>query len=185
MHGMCNSRNWQHHSLQDWQREPRDAAPVAVKERDRDERVGDADRERAAAVLSKAFRDGVLRVEEFDQRLSSAYAAATVGDLDDAMRDLPRDWSDELRSAERANRRAELYRRGWRASFATYRSVMLLLLGIWFLTALDDLAPGGDALPYFWPIWPMLGWGIPLFFSRPRRRTTMRPWDYRSASSRI
>lgn len=184
MHGMCHSRN-RHHDRWDWEREDeREAAPVAVKERDPGERLTDADRERAAAMLSQAFRDGVLRVEEFDRRLSATYAATTVGDLDEVMGDLPRDWTEEVRSAERAARRAEWHRRGWKAGFRAYLSVMLLLVGIWFLTSLREFAPGGEQ-PYFWPIWPMLGWGIPLFLSRPRRRTTMPPWDSRSASSRI
>lgn len=183
MYGMCHSRNrW------DWdcdtEREPVESAPVAVKERDPAQRLTDADRERAAAMLSQAFRDGLLRVEEFDQRLSAVYAAMTVGDLDEVMGDLPRDWSEELRSAEKAARRADLHRRGWRVGLHTYLRVMALLVGIWFLTSLNEFgSDSGD--PYFWPLWPILGWGIPLFLSRPRRRTTMPAWDSRSASSRI
>lgn len=185
MHGMCHSRNRHHQNWErDGEREFHESSPVAVKERDPSERLTDADRERAAAMLSQAFRDGVLRVEEFDRRLSATYAATTVGDLDEVMRDLPRDWSEELRASEQAARRADRHRRGWRVGFQTYLRVMALLVGIWFLTSLGDLAPGGES-PYFWPIWPILGWGIPLFLSRPRRRTTMPAWDSRSASSRI
>ena len=185
MYGMCHGRN-RHHDNWDWagQRERHEAPPVAVLQRDPAERLTDADRERAAAMLSQAFRDGRLLVEEFDERLSATYAATTVGDLDDVMRDLPRDWSEELRTAEHAAQRAERHRRGWKAGFQTYRRVMLLLVGIWLVTAFANV---GDAhgLPYFWPAWPILGWGIPLFLSRPRRRTTMPTWDSRSASSRI
>ena len=171
MHGMCHSRNrhddrWREDV--DWERE-RESAPVAVKDRDPGERLTDADRERAAAVLSQAFRDGVLRVEEFDQRLSATYAATSVGDLDEVMRDLPRDWSEELRASEHTARRAERHRREWQAGFQTYRGVMLLLVAIWFFTSLGEFAPGGEE-PFFWPIFPILGWGIPLFLSRPRPR---------------
>ena len=183
MRGMCHSRN-RHHERWDWEREPHQAAPVAVKERDPAQRLTDADRERAAAMLSQAFRDGMLRVEEFDQRLSAVYAATTVGDLDGVMRDLPHDWSEEVRTAEHAARRADRQRRGWQAGFRTYRGVMLLLVGIWFVTSLGEFGTdSGEA--FFWPIFPILGWGIPLFLSRPRRRTTMPTWDSRSASSRI
>ena len=169
MHGMCSSRNRHHEGVQDWERERDDVAgPVVVgAARDRGERIADADRERAAAVLSQAFRDGVLRVEEFDQRLSAAYAATTVGDLEDVMHDLPRDWADELRTAEQSRRRAERHRREWQAGFQSFRGVMLLLVGIWALTAFINVDGG---LPYFWPVWPMLGWGIPLLLSRPRGR---------------
>ena len=183
MHGMCHSRNRRHDGFDRWEREPADTAPVAAKERDRSERVADADRERAAAVLSQAFRDGVLRVEEFDQRLSAVYAATTVGDLDDVMADLPRDWTEELRAAERASRRAQRHRRGWQAEVHSYGRVMLLLVAIWLFTSLDEFAGGSDGA-FFWPIFPMLGWGIPLYLGRPRGRTTMPPWDYRSASSK-
>ena len=184
MHGMCSSRNRYHEGSQRWEREPEDvAASVAVKERDRSERITDADRERATAVLSQAFRDGVLRVEEFDQRLSAAYAATTVGDLDDVMVDLPRDWTEELRTVEQASRRAQRHRREWQAGFSTYRGVMLMLVAIWFFTSLDEFT-GGSEGAFFWPIFPILGWGIPLFLSRPRGRTTMPPWDYRNASSK-
>ena len=180
MHGMCSSRNRHHDGFQHWEQERDDVATsVAVAQRDPSERVGDADRERAAAVLAQAFRDGVLRVEEFDERLSAAYAAATVSDLEAVMRDLPRDWAEELRTAERSRHRAQLHRRAWRAGFHTYRRVLLLLVAIWGTTSLA----AGDLL-YPWPIWPALGWGIPLFLSRPRGRTTMPPWDYRSASSK-
>ena len=184
MHGMCSSRNRHHEDYQHWESERADlAAPAVVAQRDPAERISDADRERAAAVLSQAFRDGVLRVEEFDQRLSAAYAATTVGDLEDVLRDLPRDWTDQLHTAERASRRAQRHRREWQAGFQSYRGVMLLLVAIWFFTSLDEFA-GGSGGAFFWPIFPILGWGIPLFLSRPRGRTTMPPWDYRSASSK-
>ena len=183
MHGMCHSRN-RRHNRWDWEREPHESAPVALTERDPSERLTDADRERAAAMLSQAFRDGALRVEEFDQRLSATYAATTVGDLEDVLRDLSQDWSEELRTAEQVSRRADRHRRDWQAGFRAYRGVMLLLIGIWFFTSLGEFGTdSGEA--FFWPIFPILGWGIPLFLSRPRRRTTMPTWDSRSASSRI
>jgi hypothetical protein len=40
-----------------------------------------------------------------------------------------------------------------RAHVYTYVSVMAFLTVIWFLTS-----PFG----YFWPIWPALGWGLPI-----------------------
>ena len=145
-----------------------DRSTVAVATRDPADRVSDVDRERAAAVLSEAFRDGMLRVEEFDQRLSAVYAAQTVGDLDEAMADLHPEWLRELDEAEAAQRRATRHRREWEAGFRSYRGVMTLLVGIWFLTNLGDFGGlGGDT--YFWPMWPILGWGIPLFLGRPRR----------------
>jgi hypothetical protein len=142
--------------------------PATVPVRDPASRITDVDRERAAAVLSEAFRDGMLRVEEFDQRLSAVYGATTVRDLDEAMTDLHPEWLRELDEAEAAQRRSTRHRREWQAGFRAYRGVMILLVGIWFFSALPSGIFDGE-LPYFWPVWPMLGWGIPLFLGRPRR----------------
>lgn len=55
--------------------------------------------------------------------------------------------TDEQR--QRAIRRIQA-KRAFRAHFAIYLAVNVLLVLIWALTS------GG----YFWPVWPMLGWGI-------------------------
>lgn len=41
-------------------------------------------------------------------------------------------------------------RRGFWRHLATYTLVNLLLVGIW----------AGSGAGYFWPVWPMLGWGF-------------------------
>ena len=46
-----------------------------------------------------------------------------------------------------ANRRATFKR-----SFITYLVVNAFLIGVWYFTS------GPNS--YFWPIWPILGWGI-------------------------
>ena len=53
-------------------------------------RASDADRDRAAAALREHLAAGRLTAEEFDERLDKAYAAKTLGELDDLMADLPR-----------------------------------------------------------------------------------------------
>jgi hypothetical protein len=145
--------------------------PATVPVRDPASRITDVDRERAAAVLSEAFRDGMLRVEEFDQRLSAVYAATTVRDLDEAMADLHPEWLRELDEAEAAQRRSAKHRNRWHAEVRAYLKVMVILVGVWLLTSVRT---GGEQGIFadgwnFWPIWPILGWGIPLYFSRPRR----------------
>jgi GntR family transcriptional regulator len=52
-------------------------------------RVGDADREAAAAQLRDHFADGRLTHEELNERLDQAFAAKTEADLNTVMRDLP------------------------------------------------------------------------------------------------
>lgn len=58
--------------------------------RDPHVRASDADREHVVRQLERGLRDGRLTVDEFDERVQSAYAARTLGDLDGLIRDLPR-----------------------------------------------------------------------------------------------
>jgi hypothetical protein len=52
-------------------------------------RASDADRESVAEVLREAVAEGRLDMEEFQERLDSAYAARTQGELAPLVRDLP------------------------------------------------------------------------------------------------
>jgi DUF1707 SHOCT-like domain len=52
-------------------------------------RASDADRDRAAAALREHLAAGRLTVEEFGDRLERAFAARTLGDLEELMADLP------------------------------------------------------------------------------------------------
>lgn len=54
-----------------------------------DLRVSDADREATAASLREHYALGRLSLEEFNQRLSAAFAAVTQRDLDAVTSDLP------------------------------------------------------------------------------------------------
>jgi|1186.fasta_scaffold668918_2 hypothetical protein len=53
-------------------------------------RASDADRERAADSLRRHHADGRLTTDEFEERLERAYAAVTLGELDQLFGDLPR-----------------------------------------------------------------------------------------------
>jgi hypothetical protein len=52
-------------------------------------RASDADRDRAAALLREHHAEGRLTKEEFEERLDMAFAAKTLGDIDEFMADLP------------------------------------------------------------------------------------------------
>jgi hypothetical protein len=52
-------------------------------------RASDADRDRAAALLREHHAAGRLTAAEFHDRLEQAMEAATLGDIDDLMSDLP------------------------------------------------------------------------------------------------
>jgi hypothetical protein len=54
-----------------------------------DLRIGDADREAAAASLRENYAQGRLSLEEFNQRLDAAFGATTQGQLDQVTGDLP------------------------------------------------------------------------------------------------
>jgi hypothetical protein len=61
-----------------------------------DLRASDADRDRAAAVLSGAMATGRVTSAEYAERLDAVYAAKTLGDLAPLTRDLPaEDASDD------------------------------------------------------------------------------------------
>ena len=55
-------------------------------------RVGDADRNRTADLLTEAHAAGYLTLEEVDERLGTALAARTRGELDRLVADLPPEW---------------------------------------------------------------------------------------------
>jgi hypothetical protein len=52
-------------------------------------RASDADRERTVQLLREHHAEGRLDMEEFHERLNAAYAAKTIGDLDEILADLP------------------------------------------------------------------------------------------------
>ena len=54
-----------------------------------DLRIGDSDREAAAALLREHYAQGRLTFEEFTQRLDATFAATTQGQLGRITRDLP------------------------------------------------------------------------------------------------
>jgi hypothetical protein len=101
--------------------------------------ASDADRDRAAERLRAATAEGRLTSEELEERLERAFSARTDAELERLVADLP------------APARAVVRPRRWDSEHVrAYVGVMLLLVAIWALTGAG----------YFWPIWPMLGWGI-------------------------
>lgn len=54
-----------------------------------DMRASDAERERIAELLREAVAEGRLDMDEFDQRLETAYKARTHGELEPLVQDLP------------------------------------------------------------------------------------------------
>jgi hypothetical protein len=119
-------------------------------------RASDADRERVAERLRVAAGDGRLTPAELEERLEEAFSARTGAELEPLVADLPLP-PRQHRPRDRTHER-------------TYVAVMLLLVAIWAITGAG----------YFWPIWPMLGWGIGVLadagrLGRPCRRRSSNP----------
>ena len=116
-------------------------------------RASDAERESAADELRAHAADGRLTVDELDSRLGAVLSARTRAEVDAVLGDLPAP-ANPIRPVRTAGR--ELH---------AYVAVMLLLLAIWALTGAG----------HFWPLYPALGWGLPLLAGRDharRRRVT-------------
>jgi len=110
-----------------------------------DLRASDEERERVASTLREHAGHGRLEVAELEERLERAYSARTRSELVGLTRDLPALLSSPQAPAARSGQRREL-----RDHVIAFVLVNILLIGIW-------AASGAD---YFWPIWPLLGWGI-------------------------
>ena len=108
-------------------------------------RASDAERERVVELLRIASTEGRLSVDELEERTAHAFGARTRGDLAPLTRDLP---GAPVR--RRPGRTVARPRRALGHDIAAYAVVNLILVLVWAATGAD----------YFWPIWPMLGWGL-------------------------
>jgi hypothetical protein len=103
-------------------------------------RISDLDRELAARRLCDAASTGVLGVAELEYRLDRVLSAATHGQLDAVLLDLP-----TPRSVHGSPLRRWLH-----AHFGTFVIVNSGLVAIW----------AAAGFGYFWPVWPLIGWGM-------------------------
>lgn len=104
--------------------------------------------ERADATfgqLRQRFVDGRLTLAEFEEQVERAYSTYIPPV---AHAPMPQHRTPSLPDASRT-RHIQLRTRGAGGELVAYVLVMAMLLGIWALTGMG----------YFWPIWPMLGWG--------------------------
>jgi hypothetical protein len=121
-------------------------------------RASDADRERTASLLREHHAEGRLTAEEFHERLDRAFAAKTLGDLDELLADLPaidlyRLPAAGIRPAPPGARRRLLRRNPGQlylareAAWLAWAAVSSLLAFIWVTTAALD--GGATWLPWF------------------------------------
>jgi hypothetical protein len=151
-------------------------------------RAGDADRAAVADVLGRHMSAGRLTLEEFDERLTRAYAAKTFGELDELTADLPaldRPGREDRRTTPApASSPASVCRPGSsphgndiRSAWRGWLTTALIVLTVWATTSLASWE-----LHYFWPIWVIGPWGAVLLArtvtggreERPDRRRELR-----------
>jgi hypothetical protein len=111
-------------------------------------RASDAERERAAETLRRHHADGRLTTDELEERTEHAYAARTLGDLDELFRDLPR-----IRAPQGDGRPRRL--RVWPPAILV--PIVAVLVAIAVVTSAHVL----------WLAWPLM---LFVFFRFARRR---------------
>ena len=107
-------------------------------------RVSDTEREHAAANLREHASAGRLTMDELDGRLGTALTARTRRELDALFEDLP------ARPRREPSSRARAKTLGVRIHAGAYLWATLAMIAVWATTGTG----------YFWPLWPILGWGI-------------------------
>lgn len=141
----------------------RPVRPLAAQAQPRTFRAGADDRTQVTELLQEHYVAGRLDASELEVRVERALAAVTLADLDAVLADLPPQAltmhtasSQQVGASPRHTdvlRCTAASQNSLRAHATSYLLVMVMLVAIWALTS-----PGG----YFWPVWPMLGWGIGL-----------------------
>lgn len=108
----------------------------------KDLRAADADRDRAAGILSTAYSEGRLSEDEYDDRVERVLSARTYGDLKDVLAGLPAGGETGLGQApltpmagnqiERTcEGRAGLARAGWLLVWAAVAlAIVLIVVGL-------------------------------------------------------
>ncbi|WP_242614426.1 DUF1707 SHOCT-like domain-containing protein [Actinomadura roseirufa] len=141
-------------------------------------RASDADRDRVAVSLREHCAEGRITMDELQERLESAYAAKTLGDLQAVTADLPEEDLHELPvpAAQRHTSGApvpvrrspgQLYRWGARAMWGTWALVSGINLTVWMIMALTG------HVVYPWWLWVAGPWGAVILAGSllgPRRR---------------
>jgi len=131
-------------------------------------RAGNVDRERVVQRLNDAFAEGRLDVHELDERVTAAYAAKTVGELQPLTADLPASSPAVWRPAEAGGSRpvarpprvperrqkGQLVRTALRWQLSAWLTAVLVNVVVWTLVSLSS-----HELVYFWPIWVAGPWG--------------------------
>jgi hypothetical protein len=125
-------------------------------------RAADSDRTAVASVLGEHMAAGRLTVDEYEERLTRAYAAKTYGELDVLTTDLP-STAPTTRPEPRPAPPAACSpagQHGWGGGSYAWQAWLrtsLIVLTIWAITSLANWE-----FLYFWPVWVIGPWGAVL-----------------------
>lgn len=117
------------------------------------QRASDDDRQQVVTRLRDAAGDGILGLDELEDRIGAVYAATTLPELAELTVDLPDPPAPTARQAPPPVERRPvpaLHNPGFRHHLTIYTLTIAMLIGIWML--------GGFG--HFWPFYPAAGWGI-------------------------
>ncbi len=118
-------------------------ADLAIREDGRtDIRASDAEREYVARIMQAAAAQGMLSLDEADERMAAVYAARTRSDLVPLTADLP---DGGRRLMENTPEARKVARTGLVRHAITVAVIALVLVGVFFATG----------APFFWPAWPL------------------------------
>ena len=115
--------------------------------------ASDTDRNSVIELLRHHTSEGRLTIEEFDQRVGEVYGAKTIGQLQQATRDLPVVPFSAGPPGTASARPPEHRRRGMDPALAGFICTSLLLIFIWAMTGAG----------YFWPAWAIVPLGLGAF----------------------
>ncbi|MGI8722203.1 MAG: DUF1707 SHOCT-like domain-containing protein [Geodermatophilaceae bacterium] len=116
---------------------------LAIREDNRaDIRASDSEREYVARIMQAAAAQGMLTLDEADERLAAVYAARTRVDLVPLTADL---LDGGRRLMENTPEARKVARTGLARHAITVAVIALVLVGVFFATG----------APFFWPAWPL------------------------------
>ena len=115
-------------------------------------RISDADRAAAAERLRVALDEGRLDLTEYDERVRSAYAATTYGELEPVTADLPPVTVPAVKETAAAVERSK-----WLDEWREWLGGAVIMITIWGATSLVS-----GSLHAFWPAIPLGIWAAVL-----------------------
>lgn len=131
---------------------------------DRTLRASDDDREKTVSRLGDHLAAGRLETAEFEERMSAAYRATTLGDLDVLMTDLPTERPEPSTSVEKPAAAPVGKPQRRFPHYGSWLSVSLITLAVWGISSAAAAEP-----VRFWPVWVIVPWGLAIVLGMGRR----------------